>query len=39
VASRIAEARTAIAEQVLENAGDELDDELRARLEAFAQPG
>lgn len=35
VSARVAEARRAIAEQVLEVAGDELPAELRARLEAF----
>jgi hypothetical protein len=35
VSMRVVEARTAIAEQVLETAGDELPEDLRMRLEAF----
>ena len=35
VATQVARARSAMATQVLENAGDELDAELRARLESF----
>jgi hypothetical protein len=38
VATRVREARAAIAAQVLENAGDEMSADLRARLEAFAPP-
>jgi hypothetical protein len=36
VSNRLGEARRAIAEQVLEAAGDELDEELRQRLEHYA---
>lgn len=36
VSNRLAVTRSAIAEQVREAAGDELDPELRARLEAYA---